>query len=139
VRAVRDSITKDDRVLRFPMPQFRWADEVDLRAIYEYLKTVPHVSRPRPKDHEARPAATTETDPEKLFSALGCVGCHGPSAPFHDKIKRAASEEVDYLAKWIRDAPSLKPGVQMPTYARLLDEGRAKTLAGWVKKYAAAN
>jgi mono/diheme cytochrome c family protein len=47
VHAIRDGVTRDRHHLRFPMPQYRYLDEVDLRAIYAYLKTVPPVSRPR--------------------------------------------------------------------------------------------
>jgi mono/diheme cytochrome c family protein len=40
-RAVRDGLAPDGVPVRWPMPRFRGADETDLRAIYEYLRSRP--------------------------------------------------------------------------------------------------
>jgi mono/diheme cytochrome c family protein len=135
VEAVQNGITKDGYVLRFPMPQYRWMDDLDLRAIYAYLATVPKIARVA-TDAASRPKATADADPEQMFRSFGCIACHGPGAPFRDKLVRGAKKEVGELAKWIRDAPSVRPGVQMPSFSELIDEPRATALAAWVQNYA---
>ena len=80
---------------------------------------------------------TAESDPEKMFSSFGCAACHGPNAVFADKLLDAKNHDVEWLATWIKDAPSLKAGVQMPTFKGVMDDERAHALARWVKAYAA--
>jgi mono/diheme cytochrome c family protein len=78
----------------------------------------------------AEPAAGSEA----LFNRLGCVGCHGEGAAFHEEIKGAQGKPVDALARWIRDAPSIKPDTMMPSFARTLDQPQARALAEWVRE-----
>jgi mono/diheme cytochrome c family protein len=86
------------------------------------------------------PAAASEpsTDPAVLFTQLGCIGCHGEGAAFHEEIKGAKGKSVDALARWIRDAPSIDPDTIMPSFKGVLDESRARAVAEWVKARVAA-
>jgi mono/diheme cytochrome c family protein len=62
-RAVRDGLAPDGSLVRPPMPRFRGLDEVDMKAIYEYLRTLPPIqnnvpgARPRPGSTASIPAA----------------------------------------------------------------------------------
>jgi mono/diheme cytochrome c family protein len=138
VRVLSQGTTPDGRVLRPPMPVFGLADADELGAIYEFLKTVPKVDRPRKKGTQPEARASSATDPEALWTGLGCVGCHGDGAPFRDKIKQSLGKPVADVARWIRDAQSIKPGTQMPTFHDVLDEPRALALAAWVQARAAS-
>lgn len=79
------------------------------------------------------PARASEPDPAALFNNLGCVGCHGEGAAFHEEIKDAKGKPVDFLARWIRDAPSIDSGTMMPSFKTVVDEPTSRALAEWVK------
>ncbi len=66
-RAVRDGLSPDGSALRFPMPRFRGMDEVEARALYDYLRSVPTKknavkgARPRLNASSVRPLWVTES------------------------------------------------------------------------------
>jgi mono/diheme cytochrome c family protein len=127
--AVRDGIRPDGSIVRAPMPRMRALDDTEVAAVWAYLRTLP------PIDHAiARPQRVASSeDPAMLFRSLGCVSCHGPSAPFHDRLRQSVNKPVADVAAWIRNPERVRPGTQMPTYAKVLDERKATVLAGWVK------
>ncbi|MFP2928232.1 c-type cytochrome [Pyxidicoccus sp. 3LG] len=69
-RAVRDGIAPDGSVLRSPMPRFRGMDEVEARALYDFLRSVPardnevKGARPRLTATSVRPAWVEERPEE---------------------------------------------------------------------------
>lgn len=240
-RAVRDGIAPDGSALRSPMPRFRGMDEVEAKALYDFLRSVPprknnvEGARPRltattprpswvatetsgtddgaatdgptpadasgssvaaagtattssgttagdgagagastassppststassapahasagtpasPASHDGEsPAATTTSAPPKaprkprlvaaridapkLFTQLGCAGCHAPGARYHDRLARAPGRSEAELVRWVRNPEKFLPGTPMPTYAELLDEPTALALVRWVK------
>jgi mono/diheme cytochrome c family protein len=133
--ALREGVTPDRYILRKPMPLYRHVDDVEIEALYTYLKgvkpaeppKVAHVAMPRPK------ADSAVSSPEQLFSALGCQYCHGPKGLFRDKLKNSLGKQPEEVAKWIRNPESFIPGTQMPTFASLIDENQALELARWVQ------
>ncbi|QRN96566.1 c-type cytochrome [Archangium violaceum] len=166
-RAVRDGLAPG-AIVRYPMPRYRGADDVDMKALYEYLRSLPprhnDVPGARPHTAPAAPSAAVSTDalesgtpvrtsapaslvhlvlaqaepkkdvdPAALFSRLGCTLCHAPGARYHDRIVKAASKPEQELAKWIRNPEQFVPGTAMPTYASLIDEPTALTLARWIR------
>ncbi|MFY2559894.1 c-type cytochrome [Corallococcus terminator] len=72
-------------------------------------------------------------DAQKLFTQLGCAGCHAPGARYHDRLARAPSRSEAELVRWVRNPEKFLPGTPMPTYAELLDEPTALALVRWVK------
>ena len=62
-RAVRDGLAPG-AIVRYPMPRYRGADDVDMKALYEYLRSLP------PRRHDV-PGARPRTAPEAM----------APSAP----------------------------------------------------------
>ena len=95
--------------------------------------------------HEASPAAVPDTPPEvqgaRLFNQYACNFCHTirgaiPGGTVAPDLTHFASRETigagllpnrkGYLEAWIINAPSLKPGVQMPALTQFTgDETRA--------------
>lgn len=86
------------------------------------------------------PAAThivaSTFDPAKAWVDLGCIGCHGDDGFYTDEIKGAIGKPVDQVARWIRNAPRIKPGTDMPDFAPTIDETNSVLLAGWVQDLA---
>ncbi|MCY0997755.1 cytochrome c [Myxococcus sp. MISCRS1] len=87
--------------------------------------TPPAPRRPRP--------AAPKVDAPKLFTQLGCAGCHAPGARYHEQIARASRRSDTELVRWVRNPEQFQPGTPMPTYADLLDERTALALVRWVK------
>jgi len=75
---------------------------------------------------------------EMLWDGLGCSGCHGDSGYYREKIKGAVGKPVDQVARWIRNAPSVKPDTQMPNFVNMIDPPESVALAEWVLKRAAS-
>jgi mono/diheme cytochrome c family protein len=131
VRAVRDGIRPDGTIVRPPMPRMRTLDDTETAAVFAYLRTVPSI------DHAiARPPPPSSTEPARLFVDLGCTACHGPGAPFHDRLRQSLQQPVADVAAWIRNPQERRPETQMPTYATVLDDRQAMVLAGWVQSEA---
>jgi mono/diheme cytochrome c family protein len=127
-RAVRDGIRPDGSIVRPPMPRMRLLDDVEMAALFAYLRSLP------PIDHAiARPAAAASADPAQLFASLGCATCHAQGAPFHEQLRHAIDRPVAEIAAWIRNPEASRPNTQMPTYAAILDEPKATLLAQWLQ------
>jgi cytochrome c553 len=64
-RAVRDGLAPG-AIVRYPMPRYRGADDVDMKALYEYLRSLPprrnDVPGARPHSAPAAPSAAVSTD-----------------------------------------------------------------------------
>lgn len=72
--------------------------------------------------------------PAELYAQLGCRICHGWSAPFDQRIRLSSTKSPETVARWIRDAQSLRPGSQMPSYAEVIDDAQALALAEWLRQ-----
>jgi len=140
-RALRDGIRPDGSALGYPMPHFRGVDDVEVDALFTFLRSLPAKVQPLGHKHSApaKPAvATLEGDPAHLFANLGCAGCHGKGARYEAKLSSARDKQDTDLARWIRNPEQFLPGTPMPTFAAVLDEPTALRLAGWIKQGAAA-
>lgn len=138
-RALRRGQRPDGTVLSAPMPMFRGLEDVEIDALYTYLRSLP----PRRNEGEGRTppapsvargnAVAKSAAPAERFQSLGCVGCHGSGAQHARALEKAADKPAEDLARWIRNPERYVPGTPMPTYEDLLDEQAALELAIWVK------
>jgi mono/diheme cytochrome c family protein len=135
--AVRAGVTPDGRLLGPPMIRLELLDNVDIEAIWLYLRSLPPVERASPVIQPGRALPKQETvPPAQLFVSLGCAGCHARGQPFADKLSGAAGKSVEEVAHWIRMARQVRPDTTMPNYESLLDEANALRLAAWVQEQA---
>jgi mono/diheme cytochrome c family protein len=91
-------------------------------------------ARPAPK---ATQLPAPAFDAAKAFNDLGCSGCHGDDGIYRDEIKGAIGKPVDQVARWIRNAPSIKPETDMPNFENVIDAPNSVALASWVMDRAA--
>jgi mono/diheme cytochrome c family protein len=142
-RAIRDGIRPDGRALGYPMPHFRGADELEVDALFQYLRSFPAkptqiagrvaaIGSVSPASASA-PSVATAQEPARRFTALGCVGCHGKGRQYEAKLQQAKVKPRDQLARWIRNPETFLPGTIMPTFAPVLDEAGALELAEWIR------
>jgi mono/diheme cytochrome c family protein len=101
----------------------------------------PSASAPRPvkrapkASKQSIPAAPA-FDAAKAFVNLGCSDCHGDDGVYRDEIKGSIGKPVDAVARWIRNAPSIKPGTDMPSFQGQIDEQSSIELAKWMQNRA---
>ncbi|NNC14353.1 c-type cytochrome [Corallococcus exiguus] len=130
--AMVTGITPGGYILRAPMPKYRYADAVELSALYTFLRSMKPNDKVVPPPAGGRPKAEPSSDPEKMFSSLGCATCHAPGKAYEAKLQGAKGKAPEEVAKWIRNPETFKPGTQMPTYESLVDENNALALARYV-------
>ena len=129
--ALTTGIARAGWPLRPPMPVFRYVDATEVGALFAFLRLVPARERRTPAG-PPRERIATDSPPDRLFAALGCACCHGEGAPDRFWLKRAASEPLGAVAASIRHPEARHPGSRMPTYAAILDERAAASLARWI-------
>lgn len=139
-RALRDGIRPDGRALDYPMPRFRGADDIEIDALFAYLRSFPAKSTPIAGRVPALTSATPERTaalaaqaPHERFESLGCAGCHGKGTRYEANLRKAKSKPAEQLARWIRNPETYLPGTIMPTFAPVLDETAALELANWIR------
>jgi cytochrome c553 len=76
-------------------------------------------------------------EPTALWTQLGCTGCHGENGFYKEKIKGAIGKPVDAVARWIQNAPSIKPDTMMPSFKGAISDSDSRALAAWVQERAA--
>ena len=124
---------QDGLSVRPPMPVFRHLSADEAAALFNYLRSLPPVSRRTPGP--SREAVVLTAPPARLFVTLGCTGCHGTGAPQATALKTAATRKtIEALAASIRHPEQQHPDTAMPTYAAAVDEGTAVGLATWLKQ-----
>jgi len=139
--AVRSGIRPDSTALSYPMLRFRGADELEIDALFAYLRSFPPRANQVPgrraalaANGEGASSPAVHASPQRAFEQLGCVACHGKGAPYEAKLQQASSKPAAEVARWIRNPELYRPGTLMPTFASVLDEGAALELALWLQK-----
>lgn len=122
--AIRTGIRPDGRPLAYPMPLFRGTQDVEIEALLAYLRSFPASPNVVPgrvaavgKTPSAPRVSTGSRPPHQLFSELGCTVCHGPGAPYEDRLSRASGRPTADIAAWILHPERFRPGTAMPTFA----------------------
>jgi hypothetical protein len=93
--------------------------------------------RPEKAPRHATVAAAPAYDPARAWVDLGCIGCHGEDGIYRDEIQGGLGKPVEAVARWIRNAPSIKPQTDMPNFEGRIDGRDSVALARWVLDLAA--
>lgn len=75
VQTMKTGFKKDGRSLSAPMGAYWHLSDYELGSIYQYIKTVPAIKKPRIPATEVALSANA-TNGEKLYNKYGCVSCH---------------------------------------------------------------
>jgi mono/diheme cytochrome c family protein len=76
VTTLSTGFKKDGSILRYPMGRYAHLSETELGCIYDYLRTIPAISKQVPKPPQPQMSANP-TEGEKHYYSYGCVHCHG--------------------------------------------------------------
>jgi mono/diheme cytochrome c family protein len=133
VRALRFGVRPDQTVVVYPMVPYPELTDVEARAIYAYLRTVPAI-----KNAVARPApqVTGGDAGRAAYYRYSCNSCHGDTGlGLYDLRKGATNLPTDAeLIAYIRHPEIRKPGVKMPTWDGVIAEEDYAPLAAHVRK-----
>lgn len=138
VRAVRFAVRPDHSVLLYPMVPYPELTEGEVRAIYAYLRTAPHIQNAVP-----RPAAQQVAGSDAgraAFYRYGCNSCHGDSGLGMFDLRKNVRDfpTDDALIAYIRHPEQFKPGVKMPPWDGVIAEEDYAPLVQHVRKLATA-
>ncbi|HET6345056.1 MAG TPA: cytochrome c [Myxococcota bacterium] len=139
IRAVREGFSPDGHVLVSPMSRYAVLPEVEVAAIFAYLKTVPVIRKARPPRHVYSVPSATASRGQTTFYTYGCVACHGPTGKSTFDLTRTNTHypsDAD-LRRWILNASSIKPDTKMPTWQGILPEADVAPLMEHVRDLSA--
>jgi mono/diheme cytochrome c family protein len=134
VRALRFGVRPDRSVLLYPMVPFPELTEPEARAIYAYLRTVPHIQNavPRPPVRQVAGADAGRA----AFYRYGCNSCHGDTGLGMFDLRKGARDfpTDEALIAYVRHPEQFKPGVKMPPWDGVIAEEDYAPLAAHVRK-----
>ncbi len=137
VRALREGIRPDGRVLRYPMSRRPEYTVEEAQAMFAYLRTVPALRNPvdRRFHEQGGPALA---DGRAIYEKYGCITCHGPDGRglgnLAANLKRFPQDST--LAAWIRNASLFDPHTRMPSYEGRIRESEYEPLVRFVRGFA---
>jgi mono/diheme cytochrome c family protein len=135
VKALRDGVRPDGRLIRYPMVRRPEFTEGEAKAIYAYLKTLPPIRNDVARNFEPLTGAAL-TDGKAIFSKYGCVVCHTETGiGVGDATRANADFPTDSLLQaWIRHPSAFKPLTKMPAFDGVIKEEEYAPLIAFVRK-----
>jgi mono/diheme cytochrome c family protein len=135
VQTVKTGIRFDGRVMRYPMVGYSPLSDVELKAAYAYLKTVPVIKNQIDRHYDRTPAASA-SEGEKLFNKYACTSCHGASGVGVCDLRQASKkyDSDEKLSAFIHDAGKFVPNTMMPTWGGVIAEAEYPSLIEHVHK-----
>ena len=113
-----------------PMPVFRTLTPDEGAALWAYLR---FGSRGVAQDPGTGPGAPdAHLAARGFFIIYGCTVCHGDRAPYQQLLRDSTRKPVADLAASIRNPERQVVDSTMPTYAAVIDEATATTMAAWI-------
>ena len=137
VRALREGVRPDGRVLRYPMVTFTELSEAEAGATYAYLKTVPTIRNAVDRNFDGHPGLSASAgDGEKLYYKYACSSCHGAAGVGICDLRQASKtyDTDEKLAAFILDAGKVVPGTKMPTWSGVIAQTEFPALVAHVHK-----
>jgi mono/diheme cytochrome c family protein len=135
VKAVREGVRPDGRLLRYPMARLSELTESEVKAIYAYLRTVPplkHAIARNFDDYGGAPLA----DGKAIYVKYGCVACHGETGVGVGDLTLAKRDfpADSALRAWIQDPSSFKPLTKMPSFQGIIKDEEFGPLIAYVRE-----
>jgi mono/diheme cytochrome c family protein len=137
-RALRRGVRPSNAVLRYPMLPYPELTDEEVSAIYAYLKTVPAIKNA--VVNPPAPIPANASGGKQVYYKYSCNSCHGDTGVgLYDLRKGPIDFPTDeQLTAWVRDPSKLRPGVKMPTWDGVIEEGEYAPLIAYVRTLAAA-
>jgi mono/diheme cytochrome c family protein len=134
VKALREGVRPDGRVMRYPMVRYPEFTEGEARAIWAYLKTVPAIRHEVPRNFKEVSGAPL-SDGKAIYEKYGCSACHGETGVGVGDVTLAKRNfpTDSLLQAWIRNPPSFRPLTKMPPFEGVIQEAEYAPLIAYVR------
>ncbi len=138
VKAVREGVRPDGRLLRYPMVKVSELTEGEVKAIYAYLRTVPPLKHAIARNFDDYGGAALQ-DGKAIFHKYGCVACHGESGVGAGDVTLAKTDfpADSSLQAWIKNPSSFRPLTKMPSFQGVIKEEEFAPLIAYVRELGA--
>jgi mono/diheme cytochrome c family protein len=135
VKALREGVRPDGRIMRYPMERRPEFTEGEARAMYAYLKTIPAISHAVARNFPDLGQGVL-SDGKAIYRKYGCNSCHGETGVGVGDVTRA---KLDFpadsmLAAWIRNPPAFRPLTKMPPFAGIIKEEEFAPLIAYLRE-----
>lgn len=139
VRAVRTGVRPDGRLLRYPMLSFPDLSDVEVRAVWAYLKTLPELRNAVPRDLDEVVASATRG--EQIYRRHQCTSCHGDEGRGMCDLRQARERypTESSLIAFLRDPGAFVPGTKMPSFDGVVAEDEWAPLVAHIRQLEAAS
>jgi mono/diheme cytochrome c family protein len=137
-RALVDGFRPDGELVRWPMPRYPALDDLDIEAIYAYLRTVPPIERT--VERPPRRVIGRVADPGRhVYEAHGCPSCHGHDGVGVGDLRDVAEHFPDdaSLLGFLQNPGVTDPDHPMPAFRGVIAESDWAPLLTHVRKLAA--
>ena len=117
-RAVRFGVSRNGRVLHYPMDPKPELDDRQTAAMFAYLRTITPIDNRVARLRDAVPPGSD--DGMRAYHQYGCASCHGDTGAAAADLRPANRDFANdgQLLEWVLDAPRLRPGTKTRTPAR---------------------
>jgi mono/diheme cytochrome c family protein len=135
VKAVRQGVRPDGRLLRYPMATASELTESEVKAIYAYLKTVPIIRHDLDRQLQDLGGAAL-ADGKAVYLKYGCAACHGETGVGMGDVTKAKVDfpEDSTLQAWIRNPSSFRPLTKMPSFQGVIKDEEYAPLIAYVRE-----
>ena len=134
-RVLREGLRPDGTALEQPMPMFPELSDVEVEALYVYLKSIPPVRRPPVVLPPPTPGENA-TEGELSYYRYKCYACHGESGTSSCDLRAANHRYPDdeRIAAWIRDPAAFMENAKMPTWDGVIPDSEYPGLVAYVRE-----
>lgn len=135
VKAVREGMRPDGRLLRYPMTKVSELTESEVKAIYAYLRTVPPLKHALARNFDDYGGAPL-SEGKAIYRKYGCIACHGETGKGLGDLTLAKRDfpADSSLRTWIRNPSFFKPLTKMPTFQGIIKEEEFAPLIAYVRE-----
>lgn len=135
VKAVREGVRPDGRIIRYPMSRRPEFTEGEVKAIWAYLKTVPPIRNEVARGFDDLGGAVL-TEGKAVYLKYGCVACHTEMGIGAGDVTKAKVNfpNDSLLQAWIRNPASFRPLTKMPSFQGIIKDEEYAPLIAYVRE-----
>lgn len=137
-RVLVEGFRPDGQLVRWPMPRYPALDQLDVEAIYAYLRSAPPIERTI--ERPPRRVIGRVADPGRhVYEAHGCPTCHGHDGVGVGDLRDATEHypEDAALVGFISNPGATDPDHPMPAFRGVIDDPDWAPLVAHIRKLAA--
>ncbi len=135
VSTMKNGFRPNGQLLRYPMVRLSHLSDFEIRAMYQYLRTIPALANPVADAQKVALDANSSRG-KQLFNSYGCVHCHGNTGLGYADLQLAHKKYPgdDLLINFIKNPETVYPGTVMPTWEGRIPDQDLVEIAHYVQE-----